>query len=213
MQSTPRFHQNPTSAVAHASEALTSLHRLLADLDRQRDTVREAIEKVTATFIPPTPIPQRPKRKKEEPELTGMLSRYPVHPKGEKLERANNDNDDDDDYDLSGIMVDFAGTSTWPARVRAVAQVAHLAGKGLRVSAVAQVILDQSEMDTSVTAAGHHVSKALCHHDEYERTGYGAYVYVPPDDAPPPSSPDLRNLKSLSQLGDLHRGQTRGGVF
>ena len=189
MKSTAGCHQNPANMGNHVSEALTSLHRLLNDLDRQRDSVRDAIQTLTKTFIPPAPIPQRPQRK-EKPGPTGMLSRYPVHPKAGKRERVN---DDDGDYDLSGVNVDFAGTSTWPERVRAVAQAAHLAGKALRVSAVAQVILDQSEMDTSVTAAGHQVSKALCHHDEYERTGYGAYVYVPPDGAPPPSS-TRRNL-------------------
>ena len=192
MKSTSGSHQNPANTFAHVSEALTNLYKLLNDLDRQRDAVRDAIQNLNINFIPPAPTPQRPQRKKDESEsgLPRMLSRYPVHPKGEKLERAN---DDDDDYDLSGIMVHFAGTSTWPERVRAVAQAAHLAGKRLRVSAVADVILDQCDMDTSVKLAGHQVSKALCHHAEYERMGYGAYVYVPPNGAPPPSS-TRRNL-------------------
>ena len=128
MKSTSGSHQNPANTFAHVSEALTNLYKLLNDLDRQRDAVRDAIQNLNINFIPPAPTPQRPQRKKDESEsgLPRMLSRYPVHPKGEKLERAN---DDDDDYDLSGIMVHFAGTSTWPERVRAVAKVAHLAGK------------------------------------------------------------------------------------
>ena len=189
MKSTAGCHQNPVNMVAHVSDALNGLHRLLADIDRQRDAVRDAIETLNNTFIPPAPIPQRPNRK-EKPGPTGMLSRYPVHPKAGKRERMS---DDDGDYDLSGLTIDFSGTSTWTARVRAVARVAHLAGKRLRVSAVADVILDQCGMDTSVKAAGHEVSRALRHHAEYERTGYGAYVYVPPDGVPPPSS-SRRNL-------------------